>query len=131
MDLSMLSNATYVNDKPCARGYLFFERIKREVARGFPSMHTADSIVTPTPRVRDPQTNKRMKIVSWPPTEKEKTIPLVNLEALAQSQIRPTEKYEDVAKGWTSVVATVLHISKKGFGGYKDKLEGSGGSGGC
>ncbi|MFS7999320.1 hypothetical protein Hanom_Chr12g01164681 [Helianthus anomalus] len=41
-------------------------------------MHTAESIVTPAEkRVRDPYTNKRMKIVSWPPTDKEKTIPLV------------------------------------------------------
>ncbi|MFS8002394.1 hypothetical protein Hanom_Chr13g01201581 [Helianthus anomalus] len=52
--------------------------IKREVAHGFPSMHTAESIVTPAAKgVRDPRTNKRMKIVSWPPTDKEKTIPLV------------------------------------------------------
>ncbi|MFS7937319.1 hypothetical protein Hanom_Chr05g00426221 [Helianthus anomalus] len=103
-----------------------------------------------------------MKIVSWPPTDKEKTIPLgkkipdgimktmhfwaydeilgqalivcdddvsfrltdpvdllnlerVDLEALAQSQIRSTEKYEDIAKGWTVAVTGVLHISKKGF----------------
>ncbi|MFS7930054.1 hypothetical protein Hanom_Chr04g00339641 [Helianthus anomalus] len=116
-----------------------------------------------------------MKIVSWPPTDKEKTILLVkkipngilktmyfwaydetlgqalivcdgdvsfrltdlvdllildreNLEALAQNQIRSTEKYEDIAKSWTAVVVVVLHISKKGFGSYKDKMDGSGGS---
>ncbi|MFS7919476.1 hypothetical protein Hanom_Chr03g00213081 [Helianthus anomalus] len=40
-------------------------------------MHTADSIVSSAKGVGDPRTNKRMKIVSWPPTDKEKTIPLV------------------------------------------------------
>ncbi|KAJ0799963.1 hypothetical protein HanPI659440_Chr03g0097521 [Helianthus annuus] len=63
VDLSIHSNAPYVDDKPGGRGYLFFERFKREVARGFPSMHTAESIVKPAPGVRDPRTNKRMKIV--------------------------------------------------------------------
>ena len=138
-------------------------------------MHTAESLVKPAPGVRDPRTNKRMKIVSWPPTNKEKTIPLVkkipagalknlqfwaydetsgqavivcdngvsyhlndqtdllnldreNLEVLARHQIRATEKYEVIAKDWRSAVAGVLRISKKEFGGFKDTLEGSGGS---
>ncbi|MFS7954248.1 hypothetical protein Hanom_Chr07g00628061 [Helianthus anomalus] len=125
-------------------------------------MHTAESIVTPAKGIRDPRTNKRMQIFSWPSTNKEKTIPLFkkipngalktmhfwaydenlgqvvivcagdetyrltdpidllnldreNLEVLAQTQIRATEKCEAVAKDWTSVVAGVLQISKKGF----------------
>ncbi|MFS7937986.1 hypothetical protein Hanom_Chr05g00434251 [Helianthus anomalus] len=40
-------------------------------------MKIAESIVTPAPGVPDPRTNKRMKIVTWLPTDKEKTIPLV------------------------------------------------------
>ncbi|MFS7995383.1 hypothetical protein Hanom_Chr12g01117271 [Helianthus anomalus] len=138
-------------------------------------MHTAESIVTPAPGIKDPRTNKRMMIVSWPPIDKEKTIPLVkkipngvlktmhfwaydetlgqslivcnddvsfrltdpvdllnldreNLEVLAQNHIRATEKFESVAKDWIAVVAGVLQISKKGFRGYKDKLESSGDS---
>ncbi|KAJ0839389.1 hypothetical protein HanPSC8_Chr14g0606221 [Helianthus annuus] len=171
VDLTDLSNAPYVDDKPGGPGYAFFERLKREVARGFPSMRTADSIVKPAKGIRDPYTNKRMKIVHWPATDKEKTIPLVrkipkgalktlhfwayderlgqavivcdgdasyclvdqidllnlaveDLEVLASNQIRATEKYEEIAKGWTSAVASVLHIQKKGFGGYKDRISG-------
>ncbi|KAF5818050.1 hypothetical protein HanXRQr2_Chr02g0060301 [Helianthus annuus] len=171
VDLTDLSNAPYVDDKPGGPGYAFFERLKREVARGFPSMRTADSIVKPAKGIRDPYTNKRMKIVHWPATDKEKTIPLVrkipkgalktlhfwayderlgqavivcggnasyclvdqidllnlaveDLEVLASNQIRVTEKYEEIAKGWTSAVASVLHIQKKGFGGYKDRISG-------
>ncbi|KAJ0569547.1 hypothetical protein HanHA300_Chr05g0167451 [Helianthus annuus] len=174
VDLIILSKSTYVDVKPGGRGYLFFKRLQREVAPGFPSMHTAKSIVTPAKGIRDPHTNKRMQIVLWPPTDKEKTILLVkkipngalktmhfwaydetlgqvvivcdddatyrltdpidllnldreNLEVLAQTQIRATEKYEAVAKDWTSAVAGVLQINKKGFCGYKDKLERSGG----
>ncbi|MFS7904724.1 hypothetical protein Hanom_Chr01g00039411 [Helianthus anomalus] len=133
-------------------------------------MHTTESIITPAAKgVRDPHTNKRMKIVSWPPTDKEKTIPLVkkipkgalktvhfwaydarlgqavivcnddmnfhlvdqvdllnlaqeDLEVLACNHIRATEKYEEVAKGWTAAVASVIHIHTKGFGGFKDRL---------
>ncbi|KAJ0614980.1 hypothetical protein HanIR_Chr02g0068751 [Helianthus annuus] len=176
VDLITLSRSPFVDDKPDGCGYLFFERLQREVARGFPSMHTAESIVTPAKKgVRDPRTNKWMKIVSWPPTDKEKTIPLVkkipkgalktmhfwayderlgqavivcdddvsfrlvdlvdllnlaqeDLEVLARNQIRVTEKYEEVAKGWTDVVASVIHIRTKGFGGFKDRLGGSGGN---
>ncbi|KAM0064539.1 hypothetical protein Hdeb2414_s0003g00104121 [Helianthus debilis subsp. tardiflorus] len=170
VDLAILSNSPYVDDKPGARGYLFFERLKREVAHRFPSMHTAESIVTPALGIRDPRINKRMKIVSWPPTDKEKTISLVkkipngmlktihfwaydetmgqalimcdgdlnycltdpvdllnldreNLEALAQNQIRSREKYKDFAKSCTTVVAGVLHISKKGYGSYKNRKD--------
>ncbi|KAM0044819.1 hypothetical protein Hdeb2414_s0010g00357711 [Helianthus debilis subsp. tardiflorus] len=77
VDLADLSNAPYVDDKPNGPGYTFFERLKREVARGFPSMRTVDSIVRPAKGIRDPYTHKRMKIVHWPATDKEKTIPLV------------------------------------------------------
>ncbi|KAM0042220.1 hypothetical protein Hdeb2414_s0011g00375541 [Helianthus debilis subsp. tardiflorus] len=171
VDLTDLSNAPYVDDKPNGPGYAFFERLKREVAKGFPSMKTADSIVKPAKGIRDPYTNKRMKIVHWPATDKEKTIPLVrkipkgalktmhfwayderlgqavivcdddasyclvdqidllnlaveDLEVLASNQIRATEKYEEIAKGWTSAVASVMHIHRKGFGGYKDSTSG-------
>ncbi|KAJ0655245.1 hypothetical protein HanLR1_Chr14g0522031 [Helianthus annuus] len=176
VDLITLSRSPYVDDQPGGRGYLFFERLQRELARGFPSMHTVESIVTPAAKgVRDPRTNKRMKIVSLPATDKEKTIPLVkkipkgalktmhfwpydeqlgkavivcdedvsfrlidqvdllnmaqeDLEVLARNQIRVTEKYEEVAKGWTVAVASVIHIRTKGFGGFKDRLGGSRGN---
>ncbi|MFS8013587.1 hypothetical protein Hanom_Chr14g01334711 [Helianthus anomalus] len=160
VDLIILSKSPYVDDKPGGRGYLFFERLQRGEARGFLSMHTAESITSSAKGVRDPRTNKRMKIISWPPTDKEKTIPLAydetldqavivcggdvsfrltdpiyllnldqeNLEALAMTQIRSAEKYEAVAKGWTTVVAGVLHVRKKGFGGYHDKADGGEGS---
>ncbi|KAL9999536.1 hypothetical protein Hdeb2414_s0474g00901251 [Helianthus debilis subsp. tardiflorus] len=171
VDLTDLSNKPYVDDKLNGPGYAFFERLKREVAKGFPSMRTADSIVKPAKGIRDPYTHKRMKIVHWPATDKEKTIPLVrkipkgalktmhfwayderlgqavivcdgdasyclvdqidllnlaveDLEVLASNQIRATEKYEEIAKGWTSAVASVMHIHKKGFGGYKDSASG-------
>ncbi|KAJ0581646.1 hypothetical protein HanHA300_Chr04g0143451 [Helianthus annuus] len=164
VDLTKLANSPYVDDKPGRRGYLFFERFQREVACGFPSMHTAESIVTPDSGNRDPRTNKRMKIVLRLPTDKEKTIHLVkkipngalktmhfwaydetldqavivcdgdatyrltdpidllnldreNLEVLAQTHIRTTEKFESVAKDWTAAVAGVLQINKKGFRG--------------
>ncbi|MFS7965413.1 hypothetical protein Hanom_Chr09g00761951 [Helianthus anomalus] len=116
VDLTILSKSPYVDDKPGGRGILFFERLQREMAREFPSMHTDESILTPVKGIRDPLTNKRMQIVSWPPTDKEKVIPL----------IIATVKFEAVAKDWSSVVAGVLQISKKGFRGYKDKLERSG-----
>ncbi|MFS7930000.1 hypothetical protein Hanom_Chr04g00339021 [Helianthus anomalus] len=147
----------YVEDKLGGRGYLFFERLQREVARDFPSMHTDESIVTPTEKgVRDPYTNKRMKIVSWPPTDKEKTIPFVKKipkgalksmhfwaydERLGQAvivcddevsfrmvdQIRATEKSEEIAKRWTATVASAIHIRTKGFGSFPDRLGGSSG----
>ncbi|KAJ0587465.1 hypothetical protein HanIR_Chr04g0163511 [Helianthus annuus] len=152
-------------------GHMFFERLKREVLHNFPSMRTAESFVKPVKGIRDPFTKKRMKIVHWPVTDKEKVIPLVNkipkgalkslhfwayderlgqavficdgdvnfrlvdqvdvlnialedLEVLAQNQIRATEKYEAIAKGWTAAVASAIHIRKKGFGGLKDRLGG-------
>ncbi|MFS8025000.1 hypothetical protein Hanom_Chr16g01469891 [Helianthus anomalus] len=43
VDLSMLVNAPYTDDKPNGKGYVFFERLKREVERWFPSMKTAES----------------------------------------------------------------------------------------
>ncbi|KAJ0800749.1 hypothetical protein HanPI659440_Chr03g0107151 [Helianthus annuus] len=72
VDLINLSKSPYVDDQPGGRGYLFFERLQREVARNFPSMHTAESIVTPAKGIRDPYTDKRMKIVHWPPTDKKR-----------------------------------------------------------
>ncbi|MFS8002036.1 hypothetical protein Hanom_Chr13g01197391 [Helianthus anomalus] len=33
-----------------------------------------------------------------------------DLEVLARNQIRATEKYEEVAKGWIVVVASAIHI---------------------
>ena len=77
VDLTELSNAPYVDDNPGGPGHMFFERLKREVQRNFPSLRTADSIVKPLKGVRDPFTNKRMKAVHWPVTDKEKVIPLV------------------------------------------------------
>ncbi|KAM0061452.1 hypothetical protein Hdeb2414_s0004g00136261 [Helianthus debilis subsp. tardiflorus] len=149
VDLINLSKSPYVDDQPGGRGYLFFERLQREVARNFPSMHTAESIVTPAKGIRDPYTNKQMKIVQWPPTNKEKTIPLVKKipkgamktlhfwaydERLGQAvmvcdgEIRAIVKYEEIAEGWTGAVASAIHIRTKGFGGFKDRLGGSGGS---
>ncbi|KAM0028048.1 hypothetical protein Hdeb2414_s0019g00547311 [Helianthus debilis subsp. tardiflorus] len=46
-------------------------------------------------------------------------------EVLAQNQIRATEKYEEIAKGWTAAVASAIHIPTKGFGGLKDRLGGA------
>ncbi|MFS7930011.1 hypothetical protein Hanom_Chr04g00339131 [Helianthus anomalus] len=51
-----------------------------------------------------------------------------DLEILARRQIRVTKKYEEGAKGWTGVVASAIHICTKGFGGFKDRLGGSGGN---
>ncbi|KAF5815686.1 hypothetical protein HanXRQr2_Chr03g0125821 [Helianthus annuus] len=154
VDLTELSKAPYVDDNPGGPGYVFFERLKREVLHNFPSMRTAECFVKPAKGIRDPFTKKRMKIVLWPVTDKEKMIPLVkkipkgalkslhfwaydkrlgqavfvcdgdDLEVLAQNQIRATEKYEEIAKGWTAAVASAIHIRTKGFGGLKDRLGG-------
>ncbi|MFS7927180.1 hypothetical protein Hanom_Chr04g00305941 [Helianthus anomalus] len=171
VDLTELSKAPYADDKPGGPGHMFLERLKREVQHNFPSMRTAESFVKPVKGVRDPFTKKRMKIVHWPVTDKEKVIPLVkkipkgalkslhfwaydeclgqavfvcdgdvsfrlvdvvdvlnialeDLEVLAQNQIRATEKYEGIAKEWTSAVAAAIHIRKRGFGGYKDRVDG-------
>ncbi|MFS8020406.1 hypothetical protein Hanom_Chr16g01415181 [Helianthus anomalus] len=171
VDLVNLSKSPYVDDQPGGRGYVFFERLQREVARNFPLHHTTESLVTPAKGIRDPYTNKRMKIVHKSPTEKEKMIPLVkkipkgalktlqfwayderlgqvvmvcngdvsfrmvdqvdllnlayeDLEVLARNQIRATDKYEEIAKGWTASVASAIHIRTKGFGGLKDRLGG-------
>ncbi|KAM0061106.1 hypothetical protein Hdeb2414_s0004g00132031 [Helianthus debilis subsp. tardiflorus] len=171
VDLTELSNAPYVDDNPGGPGHMFFERLKREVQHNFPSMRTTESIVKPLKGVRDPFTKKRMKVVHWPVTDKEKMIPLVkkipkgalkslhfwayderlgqavfvcdgdisfrlvdqvdvlnialeDLEVLAQNQIRATEKYEDIAKGWTAAVASAIHIRNVGFGGLRDRLGG-------
>ncbi|MFS8013871.1 hypothetical protein Hanom_Chr15g01338101 [Helianthus anomalus] len=122
-------------------------------------MKTVESIVTPALGVRDPQSNRRMKIVTWPLTDKEKTTPLVKKipcdilktmhlwaydETLRQAlivcdddvQFRLTDQvdllnldlYEVTAKQWTAVVASALHVRKKGFGGYHDKMGASGSS---
>ncbi|KAJ0637008.1 hypothetical protein HanOQP8_Chr17g0668741 [Helianthus annuus] len=45
VDLTELSNAPYVDDKPGGPGHMFFERLKREVLHNFPSMRTAESFV--------------------------------------------------------------------------------------
>ncbi|MFS7985637.1 hypothetical protein Hanom_Chr11g01000851 [Helianthus anomalus] len=47
---------------------------------------------------------------------------------ICDDEIRATEKYEERAKGWTVVVASVVQIRTKGFGGFKDRLGASGGS---
>ncbi|MFS8004316.1 hypothetical protein Hanom_Chr13g01224351 [Helianthus anomalus] len=47
-----------------------------------------------------------------------------DLEVLARNQIRATEKYEEIAKGWTAAVISTIHIRTKGFGGLKDRLGG-------
>ncbi|MFS7937714.1 hypothetical protein Hanom_Chr05g00430921 [Helianthus anomalus] len=169
VDLITLPKSPYVDVSLADVDICFLKDCKERWLVDF-LMHTAESIVTPAKGFRDPRTNKRMKIVSWPPTDKEKTIPLVkkipngalrtihfwaydewlgqsvivcdgeesyrltdpidllnlnqeNLEILARSQIRVTEKFEFVAKDWTSAVAGVLQNKKKGFCGYKDKLE--------
>ncbi|MFS7930585.1 hypothetical protein Hanom_Chr04g00345991 [Helianthus anomalus] len=98
---------------------------KREVARDFPSMHTAESIVTPAEKgVRDPYTNKRMKIVDQ---VEFLNLAYEDLEVLARNHIRATEKYEEIAKEWTAAVVSAIHIRTKGFGGFKDHLGGSSG----
>ncbi|MFS7980351.1 hypothetical protein Hanom_Chr10g00938411 [Helianthus anomalus] len=156
VDLTNLSKAPYVDDKPGGPGYVFFERLKREVLHNFPSMRTTESFVKPAKGIRDPYKNKRMKIVHWPVTDKEKMIPLAyderlgqavivcdddvsfrlvdqvdllnlayeDLEMLARNQIRATEKYEEIAKGWTAAVASAIHIRTKGFSGLNDRVSG-------
>ena len=49
-----------------------------------------------------------------------------NLEVLARHQIKATEKYEPIAKGWTRAVAEVIRLSKN----VKSTLGGSGSSAG-
>ncbi|MFS7955321.1 hypothetical protein Hanom_Chr07g00641291 [Helianthus anomalus] len=58
VDLFMLVNAPYTDDKPNGKEYMFFERLKREVERGFPSMKTAESYLKPALGVRHPRTNR-------------------------------------------------------------------------
>ncbi|MFS7902556.1 hypothetical protein Hanom_Chr01g00012641 [Helianthus anomalus] len=47
-----------------------------------------------------------------------------DLEVLARNQIRATEKYEEIAKGWAATIISAIHIRTKGFGGLKDRLGG-------
>ncbi|MFS8023112.1 hypothetical protein Hanom_Chr16g01447651 [Helianthus anomalus] len=51
---------------------------------------------------------------------------LEDLEVLARNQIKATEKYEEIAKGWTTAVASVMLIHQQGFTGFRGSSSGGG-----
>ncbi|MFS7994584.1 hypothetical protein Hanom_Chr12g01107751 [Helianthus anomalus] len=147
VDLTELSKAPYADDKPGGPGHMFLERLKREVQHNFPSMRTAESFVKPVkgkviPLVKKIPKGALKSLHFWAYDEclgqavfvcdgdvsfqlvDVLNIALEDLEVLAQNQIRATEKYEGIAKEWTSAVAAAIHIRKRGFGGYKDRVDG-------
>ncbi|MFS7919541.1 hypothetical protein Hanom_Chr03g00213851 [Helianthus anomalus] len=58
------------------RGRMFYSKLEKEVKNNFPTMKTVESEIRRNPSVRDPFTKRTVKSVIWPPTDKEKIIPI-------------------------------------------------------
>ncbi|KAJ0570236.1 hypothetical protein HanHA300_Chr05g0175751 [Helianthus annuus] len=82
IDLKSLLCAPYYDLEPNQRGkgWAFHARLEREVKSNFATMKTAESEIQRNPGVRDRFTKRTVKSVIWPPTDKEKIIPLTNLK---------------------------------------------------
>ncbi|KAJ0726026.1 hypothetical protein HanPI659440_Chr12g0465591 [Helianthus annuus] len=78
IDLKSLLRAPYYDPEPNqrGRGWAFQSRLEKEVKSNFTTMKTAESEIRRNPGVRDPFTKRIVKSVIWPPTDKEKIIPL-------------------------------------------------------
>ncbi|MFS7954096.1 hypothetical protein Hanom_Chr07g00626301 [Helianthus anomalus] len=98
--------------------------LEREVKSNFATMKTAESEIRRNLGVCDPFTKRTIKSIIWPPTDKEKIIPLArkflpnsydlmsfheeDILVLTNQQIRCHEKYEVCGKEWTTSVANIL-----------------------
>ncbi|MFS7946482.1 hypothetical protein Hanom_Chr06g00536801 [Helianthus anomalus] len=58
------------------KGWAFHSKLEREVRTNFATMKTAEPTVRRNAGVRDPFIKRPVKSVIWPPTDKEKTIPI-------------------------------------------------------
>ncbi|MFS7907299.1 hypothetical protein Hanom_Chr01g00069561 [Helianthus anomalus] len=58
------------------RGWAFHSHLESEVRTNFATMKTAEPIVRRNPGVRDSFNRRTVKSIIWPPTDKEKIIPL-------------------------------------------------------
>jgi hypothetical protein len=77
-DLEDLANAPYMsNESGSGCGQRFYARLKREARNGFPTMKFAKPFYEAVEGVYDKKTKRKMKILKWPATAKEKTVPLV------------------------------------------------------
>ncbi|KAF5783129.1 hypothetical protein HanXRQr2_Chr11g0504321 [Helianthus annuus] len=77
-DLKSLLRAPYYDPVLNKRGpgWAFHSRLEKEVRTNFATMKTAEPIVRRNPGVRDSYTRRTVKSIIWPPTNKEKVIPL-------------------------------------------------------
>ncbi|MFS7986629.1 hypothetical protein Hanom_Chr11g01012581 [Helianthus anomalus] len=78
IDLKSLLCAHFYDPEPNqrGRGWAFHARLEREVKSNFATMKTAKSEIHRNPGVRGPFTKRTIKSAIWPPTDKEKIIPL-------------------------------------------------------
>ncbi|MFS7953169.1 hypothetical protein Hanom_Chr07g00615411 [Helianthus anomalus] len=78
IDLKSLLRAPFYdpNLNRRGKGWAFHSRLKIEVRANFAIMKTAEPNVRRNPGVCDPFTKRTVKSVIWPPTDKEKIIPI-------------------------------------------------------
>jgi hypothetical protein len=77
-DLEELAKAPYMsNETGSGRGERFLERLKREARKGFRTFPHAEPYISKPKDVYEYGSKRRMKIVKWPATNKQKQIPLV------------------------------------------------------
>ncbi|MFS7936540.1 hypothetical protein Hanom_Chr05g00416771 [Helianthus anomalus] len=78
IDLKSFLCAPYHDPEPNqrGRGWAFHSRLEKEVKNNFATMKTAESEIRRNPCVHDPFTKRTVKSVIWPPTNKEKIIPI-------------------------------------------------------
>ncbi|MFS7910657.1 hypothetical protein Hanom_Chr02g00108801 [Helianthus anomalus] len=78
IDLKTLFRAPYYDPdlSKKGRGWEFNSRLEKEVRTNFATMKTVEPIVRRNPGVRDSFTKRTVKSIIWPPTDKEKIIPL-------------------------------------------------------
>ncbi|KAJ0726310.1 hypothetical protein HanPI659440_Chr12g0468831 [Helianthus annuus] len=78
IDLQSLLRTPYHDSDPNqrGRGWAFHAKLEKEVKNNFQNMKVAESYLRKSHGVRDPHTKRTIKTVIWPPTEKEKIIPI-------------------------------------------------------
>ncbi|KAJ0618633.1 hypothetical protein HanHA89_Chr02g0055671 [Helianthus annuus] len=78
IDLKSLLRAPLYDPEPNqrGRGWAFHARLEKEVKTNFATMKNAESEIRRNLGVRDPFIKRTVKSVIWPPTDKEKIIPL-------------------------------------------------------
>ena len=76
VDLIELSKAPFSNPSGNPKDSQFKSFLEDQVAKGFPSMKTAESFVEVHKRVFDPKNNEPIRAVMWPSTAQVKHIPV-------------------------------------------------------